>query len=68
MRKNIDSLNSPKTVEEREEEYNKAVGKVLPSLNGQLNFDLRKLAVNVILFPWLHFFMVCFTPLTTRGS
>ena len=35
---------------------------------GQLNADLRKLAVNLIPFPRLHFFMVGFTPLTSRGS
>jgi len=31
---------------------------------GQLNSDLRKLAVNLIPFPRLHFFMVGFAPLT----
>ena len=35
---------------------------------GQLNADLRKLAVNLIPFPRLHFFMVGFTPLTSRGN
>ncbi|KAF7131364.1 hypothetical protein CNMCM5793_004535 [Aspergillus hiratsukae] len=35
---------------------------------GQLNSDLRKLAVNMIPFPRLHFFMVGFAPLTSRGS
>merc|ERR1711988_77318 len=35
---------------------------------GQLNSDLRKLAVNMIPFPRLHFFMTGFTPLTSRGS
>nr|TKR63967.1 hypothetical protein D5086_0000320020 [Populus alba] len=34
----------------------------------QLNSDLRKLAVNLIPFPRLHFFMVGFAPLTSRGS
>ena len=34
---------------------------------GQLNSDLRKLAVNLIPFPRLHFFMVGFAPLTSRG-
>ncbi|KQK17085.1 hypothetical protein BRADI_1g32430v3 [Brachypodium distachyon] len=33
-----------------------------------LNSDLRKLAVNLIPFPRLHFFMVGFAPLTSRGS
>merc|ERR1719159_2218088 len=35
---------------------------------GQLNADLRKLAVNLIPFPRLHFFMVSFAPLSSRGS
>ena len=35
---------------------------------GQLNCDLRKLAVNLIPFPRLHFFMTGFAPLTSRGS
>jgi tubulin beta len=34
----------------------------------QLNSDLRKLAVNLIPFPRLHFFLVGFAPLTSRGS
>jgi len=33
---------------------------------GQLNSDLRKLAVNLIPFPRLHFFMIGFAPLTSR--
>merc|ERR1712007_248664 len=35
---------------------------------GQLNSDLRKLAVNLVPFPRLHFFMMGFAPLTSRGS
>jgi tubulin beta len=35
---------------------------------GQLNSDLRKLGVNLIPFPRLHFFMIGFAPLTSRGS
>jgi len=35
---------------------------------GQLNADLRKLAVNMVPFPRLHFFITGFTPLTSRGS
>ncbi|PNF16853.1 Tubulin beta-1 chain [Cryptotermes secundus] len=35
---------------------------------GQLNADLRKLAVNMVPFPRLHFFMPGFSPLTSRGS
>ena len=33
---------------------------------GQLNMDLRKLAVNMIPFPTLHFLMTSFSPLQTR--
>jgi hypothetical protein len=35
---------------------------------GQLNCDLRKIAVNLIPYPRLHFFMIGFAPLTSRGS
>lgn len=35
---------------------------------GQLNCDLRKLAVNMIPFPRLHFFLVGFAPLTSQSS
>lgn len=35
---------------------------------GQLNSDLRKLAVNMVPFPRLHFFMVGFAPLTARKT
>ena len=35
---------------------------------GQLNSDLRKLAVNMVPFPRLHFFMVGYAPLTASGS
>lgn len=34
---------------------------------GQLNADLRKLAVNMVPFPRLHFFMPGFAPLTAKG-
>uniref|UniRef100_A0AAF5DAP5 Tubulin beta chain n=2 Tax=Strongyloides stercoralis TaxID=6248 RepID=A0AAF5DAP5_STRER len=34
---------------------------------GQLNADLRKLAVNMVPFPRLHFFMPGFAPLASRG-
>jgi tubulin beta len=34
---------------------------------GQLNADLRKLAVNMVPFPRLHFFMPGFAPLTSRS-
>ena len=34
----------------------------------QLNADLRKLAVNLVSFIRLHFFMVGFAPLTSRRS
>ena len=36
-------------------------------LSGQLNADLRKLAVNMVPFPRLHFFILGFVPLTSRG-
>eukprot|EP00555_Chaetoceros_dichaeta_P007458 CAMPEP_0198275772 /NCGR_PEP_ID=MMETSP1447-20131203/64951_1 /TAXON_ID=420782 /ORGANISM="Chaetoceros dichaeta, Strain CCMP1751" /LENGTH=454 /DNA_ID=CAMNT_0043970669 /DNA_START=116 /DNA_END=1479 /DNA_ORIENTATION=+ len=35
---------------------------------GQLNCDLRKLAVNMVPFPRLHFFLVGFAPLTSGQS
>eukprot|EP01156_Anaeramoeba_ignava_P005962 Anaeramoba_ignava/a347392_979.p1 GENE.a347392_979~~a347392_979.p1 ORF type:complete len:475 (+),score=167.54 a347392_979:68-1492(+) len=35
---------------------------------GQLNSDLRKLAVNLIPFPRLHFFLIGFAPLTRRDA
>jgi tubulin beta len=35
---------------------------------GKLNADLRKLAVNLVPFPRLHFFICGFAPLTSRGS
>ncbi|KAJ7645482.1 beta-tubulin 1 tubb1 [Mycena polygramma] len=35
---------------------------------GQLNSDLRKLAVNLVPFPRLHFFMPGIAPLTATGS
>ncbi|GFO50323.1 tubulin beta chain [Plakobranchus ocellatus] len=35
---------------------------------GQLNGDLRKLAVNMVPFPRLHFFVPGFVPLTSRGN
>src|SRR5690242_16564321 len=35
---------------------------------GQLNSDMRKMAVNLIPFPRLHFFLVGFAPLTAPRS
>ncbi|PAV89542.1 hypothetical protein WR25_11042 [Diploscapter pachys] len=35
---------------------------------GQLNADLRKLAVNMVPFPRLHFFMPGFAPLSAKGT
>ncbi|KID81430.1 tubulin/FtsZ family protein [Metarhizium guizhouense ARSEF 977] len=35
---------------------------------GQLNSDLRKMAVNMVPFPRLHFFIVGFAPLINRGA
>lgn len=42
--------------------------KIVYRFPGQLNADLRKLAVNMVPFPRLHFFMPGFAPLTSRGS
>ena len=38
------------------------------SLSWQLNADLRKLAVNMVPFPRLHFFIPGFAPLTSRDN
>lgn len=35
---------------------------------GQLNADLRKLAVNLVPFPRLHFFVVGYAPLSSHGT
>jgi len=35
---------------------------------GQLNSDLRKLAVNLVPFPRLHFFMIGYAPLIAKGT
>ncbi|CAH8466925.1 unnamed protein product [Heterobilharzia americana] len=35
---------------------------------GQLNSDLRKLAVNMVPYPRLHFFAPCFVPLASRSN
>ena len=35
---------------------------------GQLNSDLRKLAVKLVPFPRLHFFMIGIAPLFSRGT
>ncbi|NXA68956.1 TBB3 protein, partial [Mohoua ochrocephala] len=60
---------SPKVSDTVVEPYNATLG-VTTSLRfpGQLNADLRKLAVNMVPFPRLHFFMPGFAPLTSRGS
>ncbi|KAK8093884.1 Tubulin beta chain [Apiospora hydei] len=55
-------------------DYNHLVSAVMSGVStslrfpGQLNSDLRKLAVNMVPFPRLHFFMVGFAPLTSRGA
>lgn len=38
------------------------------NIPGQLNADLRKLAVNMVPFPRLHFFMSSLSPLTSRNG
>ena len=35
---------------------------------GQLNSDIRKTMVNLVPFPRLHFFMVNYSPLTSKAS
>jgi len=35
---------------------------------GQLNSDLRKIAVNLVPYPRLHFFLTGFAPLTSAGT
>ena len=35
---------------------------------GQLNSDLRKLAINIVPFPRLYFFIVGFAPITSRSA
>ncbi|OZJ02540.1 Tubulin beta-4 chain [Bifiguratus adelaidae] len=55
-------------------ELNKLVSVVMSGITtslrfpGQLNADLRKLAVNLVPFPRLHFFMIGFAPLTSQSS
>lgn len=55
-------------------ELNRLVSSVMSGVTttlrfpGQLNSDLRKLAVNLVPFPRLHFFMVGYAPLTSVGS
>lgn len=55
-------------------ELNKLVSSVMSGVTtslrypGELNSDLKKLAVNLIPFPRLHFFMVGYAPLTSIGS
>lgn len=55
-------------------DLNKLVTKVMSGITcslrfpGQLNADLRKLAVNLIPFPRLHFFMIGYAPLTPSKS
>ncbi|KAK9526445.1 hypothetical protein VZT92_015145 [Zoarces viviparus] len=39
-----------------------------PRFPGRLNAGLRKLTVNMVPFPRLHFFVQGFAPLTSRGS
>lgn len=55
-------------------ELNRLVSSVMSGITtslrfpGQLNSDLRKLAVNLVPFPRLHFFMVGYAPLTSVNS
>ncbi|KAJ7641418.1 beta-tubulin 1 tubb1 [Roridomyces roridus] len=54
---------SPKVSDTVVEPYNATL-----SVHQLLNSDLRKLAVNMVPFPRLHFFMTGYAPLTARGS
>ena len=55
-------------------DLNYLVGPVLSGVTcslrfpGQLNADLRKLCVNLVPFPRMHFFITAFAPLRARGS
>lgn len=55
-------------------ELNHLVSRVMSGITcslrfpGQLNADLRKLAVNLVPFPRLHFFVVGYAPLSGNGS
>ncbi|KAH6871405.1 beta-tubulin [Thelonectria olida] len=65
---------SPKVSEVVVEPYNATLSAVMSGITtclrfpGQLNSDLRKLAVNMVPFPCLHFFTIGFAPLTAPGS
>jgi len=56
------------------DDYNKLIVDVMSGITcslrfpGQLNWDLRKLAYNLIPFPRLHFFAVGHAPLTSKSS
>eukprot|EP01130_Rhizamoeba_saxonica_P002612 TRINITY_DN1237_c3_g1_i1.p1 TRINITY_DN1237_c3_g1~~TRINITY_DN1237_c3_g1_i1.p1 ORF type:complete len:478 (+),score=129.22 TRINITY_DN1237_c3_g1_i1:99-1532(+) len=58
----------------RYDDLNKLVSSVMSGITcslrfpGQLNSDLRKLCVNLIPFPRLHFFLVGYAPLTSQAS
>lgn len=55
-------------------DLNKVISKAMSGVSttlrfpGQLNSDLRKLAVNMVPFPRLHFFTVGYAPLVSLGS
>jgi tubulin beta len=66
-----------KTLQLKQPEYrdlNQLISKVMSGITtclrfpGQLNSDLRKLSVNMVPFPRLHFFTVGFAPLGTQKS
>jgi tubulin beta len=67
-------FNTLRIKEPRYDELNNLVSAVMSGVTtclrfpGQLNSDLRKLAVNMIPFPRLHFFMVGFAPLASQDS
>lgn len=67
-------LRNLKLAQPKYEDLNHLVSSVMSGVTtslrypGQLNSDLRKLAVNLVPFPRLHFFMVGYAPLTSIKS
>ncbi len=67
-------LNSLKIQQPNFEDYNNLISNVMSGVTtslrfpGQLNGDLRKMAVNLVPFPRLHFFAVGLAPLVSENS
>lgn len=68
------STRTLKIKQPRIQDLNNLISKVMSGVTtclrfpGQLNGDLRKMAVNLVPFPRLHFFMVGYAPLTSLKS